>query len=106
VFTQTEFAHRIPSDRLIVLLDHVPREAQVRLPGALPRRVDLGSHVGLAVEGERDADGSEASVLMWVDGTMLRRLSHRHVMSSDTSGERLPAVVDDLLRPLLRGESC
>jgi len=106
VFTETVYADRVPSDRLIVLLDDAPRETQVRPAGALPKRVDLGSHVGLALEGDRETGGSEAAVLLWVDGEMLRQLSHRDVMSSHTIGARVPAVVEDLLRPLLRGERC
>ncbi len=106
VFTDAQFAARVPSDRLIVLLDDAPREAQVQVPGAAMRRVDLGSHVGLAVEGERGAGGSEAAVLRWVDDEIMRSLSHRDVMAAGNNNERVPGLVNSLLRPLLRGESC
>ena len=58
IFTTTAFAPRVPAGLPVVLLDDVPRTASVVADG-VARRVDLGSHHGLALEGERDAPGRD-----------------------------------------------
>ena len=64
VFTTSELADRVPDDVAMVVLDDAPATARVRVDGAT-RVVDLGSHVGLTLEGETDAAPSseEAAVI-------------------------------------------
>ena len=56
VFTTNDLATRLPGDMPLVLLDDAPRFAQVRIEGNR-RDIDLGSHVGLELEGSLDAEG-------------------------------------------------
>ena len=58
VFTTSSFAARLPAGLVVVLLDDAPRTARV-VSGASSKDVDLGSHHGLALEGERDALGRD-----------------------------------------------
>ena len=58
VFTLSAFMPRIPAGMTVVLLDDAPRRARVIAQG-VSRLVDLGSHHGLSLEGERDAPGSD-----------------------------------------------
>lgn len=64
VFTTSAFAERIPDGVVVVLLDDAPRAARV-IAGGMAREVDLGSHHGLSLEGEHDAEGrdEEAAVV-------------------------------------------
>jgi long-chain acyl-CoA synthetase len=64
VFTTSELADRVPQHIATVVLDDAPATARVRIDGAT-RTVDLGSHVGLTLEGEADVAGSseEAAVV-------------------------------------------
>ena len=58
VFTTSAFAARVPPGLTIVLLDDAPRSARV-VSGGASKDVDLGSHHGLTLEGERDAAGRD-----------------------------------------------
>ena len=58
LFTTSAFAARAPEDLALVLLDDAPRTARV-LSGGTSRDVDLGSHFGLSLEGERDVRGRD-----------------------------------------------
>lgn len=58
LFTTSAFASRAPQDVALVLLDDAPRTARVIVNGTA-RDVDLGSHFGLSLEGERDVPGSD-----------------------------------------------
>ena len=61
VFTTRALARRLPSDAPVVLLDDAPRSATVRadgLAGTHAAVIDLGSHHGLSLEGQRDVDGA------------------------------------------------
>jgi long-chain acyl-CoA synthetase len=58
IFTFASFASRLPAELPIVLLDDAPRRARVLVDGAA-KDVDLGSHHGLSLEGERDTDGRD-----------------------------------------------
>jgi long-chain acyl-CoA synthetase len=58
VFTTSAFAARLPDGLVAVLLDDAPRRARV-VSGGVSKDVDLGSHHGLALEGERDAPGRD-----------------------------------------------
>ena len=58
LFTVSPFASRAPEGVAVVLLDDAPRTARVVANGAT-RDVDLGSHFGLSLEGERDVEGRD-----------------------------------------------
>ena len=58
IFTSATFASRLPAGLPWVLLDDAPRTARV-ISGGSARDIDLGSHHGLTVEGERDAAGRD-----------------------------------------------
>ena len=60
VFTIASLAHKLPSSLPVVLLDDAPRQAALSLHGVIST-IDLGSHVGLQLEGDAD-DGAEGSV--------------------------------------------
>ncbi len=64
VFTIAELADRVPEGVVRVLLDDAPRTASVVIDGR-SRDIDLGSHVGLTLEGDTEAPGSpeEAAVV-------------------------------------------
>ncbi len=64
VFTRSPFVARVPAGITIVLLDDAPRTARVIFNGT-SRHVDLGSHHGLSLEGERGAPGrdEEAAII-------------------------------------------
>lgn len=77
LFTVSTIADRLSKAMLdalvIVLLDDIPKQARVRLPGAgkpeAEQPVDLGSHVGLRVVGLADAALSDDALASWfVDG--------------------------------------
>lgn len=57
VFTTSDLASKLPESIARVLLDESPRVARVVIDGAA-RDIDLGSHVGLTVEGDSEAPGS------------------------------------------------
>ena len=57
-FTTRAFADRLPSGLPFVLLDDAPRTARVVAPERT-HDVDLGSHHGLSIEGERDVRGRD-----------------------------------------------
>jgi acyl-CoA synthetase (AMP-forming)/AMP-acid ligase II len=58
VFTIGAFASRVPAGVLVVLLDDAPRLARV-VGGGVTKDVDLGSHHGLVLEGERNVPGRD-----------------------------------------------
>jgi long-chain acyl-CoA synthetase len=58
LFTTAALAPRAPKEVALVLLDDAPRSARVVANGTA-RDVDLGSHFGLSLEGERDVPGSD-----------------------------------------------
>lgn len=64
VFTVGALAGQLPPELPRVLLDAAPRSASVVVDG-VAREVDLGSHVGLSLEGEADAPGrpEEAAIV-------------------------------------------
>jgi len=86
VFTTTGLADRVPREVTRVLLDDAPRSARVTADG-LTRDVDLGSHVGLTLEGDADTAGSpdEAAVVYTsaLAGTPLgAMLTHANLLSN------------------------
>ena len=89
VFTTSAFAPRLPADLPVVLLDDAPRTARVVVAGT-SRDVDLGSHHGLTVEGERDAPGrDEEAVIVYTSamrGTPLGAvLTHANLLANARS---------------------
>jgi long-chain acyl-CoA synthetase len=86
VFTTTELAARVPDGVARVLLDRVPSTAQVIVDG-VSRDVDLGSHVGLTLQGDVDVPGAEEeAVVVYTSalaGTPLgARLTHANLLSN------------------------
>ncbi len=86
VFTTTELAGRLPDHVARVLLDDAPRSAQVIVGGA-SRTIDLGSHLGLTLEGEIDAPPSrEEAAIVYTSalaGTPLGAiLTHANLLSN------------------------
>ena len=63
VFTAGPLAARVPAGIPIVLLDDAPRAARV-VTAERTHDVDLGSHHGLAIEGERDARGRDEEAVI------------------------------------------
>ena len=63
VFTAAPFAARVPSGMPIVLLDDAPRSARV-LTVDRTQDVDLGSHHGLSIEGERNVRGRDEEAVI------------------------------------------
>jgi acyl-CoA synthetase (AMP-forming)/AMP-acid ligase II len=70
LFTTSAFAPRAPRDVVVVLLDGAPRTARVIADGA-SRDVDLGSHFGLSLEGERDVPGRDEEAAIVYTSAML-----------------------------------
>ncbi|HET9013319.1 MAG TPA: AMP-binding protein, partial [Gemmatimonadaceae bacterium] len=58
VLTTESYAPRLPVNLPAVFLDDAPRTARVRVADTT-RQVDLGSHHGLTLEGERDVAGRD-----------------------------------------------
>jgi long-chain acyl-CoA synthetase len=106
VFTTTPFVPRLPPDVAIVLLDDAPRSASVIAAGAT-RDVDLGSHHGLTLEGERDVEGrdEEAAVVYTsaMRGTPLGAvLTHANLLANARSTvDALAMVREDHVLALL-----
>lgn len=79
-FTISALADALPAGMPRVLLDDAPRAATVIAHGAA-RDVDLGSHVGLSLEGDPDAPGSEEEAVATVsrgDDGSVRLVSATH----------------------------
>jgi long-chain acyl-CoA synthetase len=86
VFTTSELAPKVPARIARVLLDDSPRSARTVVDG-VSRDVDLGSHVGLTLEGDSDAPGSpdEAAVVYTsaLSGVVLgAALRHENLLSN------------------------
>jgi long-chain acyl-CoA synthetase len=63
VFTFRALADRVPADTPVVLLDDAPRAARVVTPDRT-QDIDLGSHHGLSIEGERDVPGRDEEAVI------------------------------------------
>jgi long-chain acyl-CoA synthetase len=99
IFTTSSFVPRLPSDLAIVLLEDAPRSARVIAAGAT-RDVDLGSHHGLTLTGERDVEGrdEEAAVVYTsaMRGTPLGAvLTHANLLANARSTVDALAVVPE-----------
>ncbi len=106
VFTTSALASRVANDRVIVLLDDAPRSARV-LAGGASREVDLGSHFGLPLEGQRDVAGrDEEAAIVYTSamrGTPLGAvLTHANLLANARStAEATANVADDHVLALL-----
>ena len=99
IFTTNAFISRVPSGLLTVLLDDAPDRATVIADG---RRieVDLGSHHGLSLEGERDVEGRDEEVAIVytsaMRGTALGAvLTHRNLLANARSTIDALAITSD-----------
>ena len=86
VFTVAALADRLPESITRVLLDDMPRSARVIADG-VAREVDLGSHVGMSIEGELDIVGSEDEAAIVYTSAMAGTplgavLSHRNLIAN------------------------
>jgi long-chain acyl-CoA synthetase len=97
VFTSSALASRLPSDTVVVLLDDAPRSARVVTPDRT-QDVDLGSHFGLSLAGERDVRGrDEEAAIVYTSamaGTPLGAvLTHANLLANARS--TVEAVAND-----------
>lgn len=122
LFSLAALADRIPAGTPVVWLDDAPRAARVEV-GDRPRTVDLGSHFGLALEGDREAAGRDEECLVHLapGSTDLVPWTHRELLSRARQGLRdrqltpvhetrwlapstgVDALLADCLTPLLIG---
>jgi long-chain acyl-CoA synthetase len=106
VFTTAAFVPRLPPEVGVVLLDQAPRTARV-IANGVARDVDLGSHHGLSLEGERDAAGrDEEAAIVYTSamcGTPLGAvLTHANLLANARSTvEALAVTADDHMLALL-----
>jgi long-chain acyl-CoA synthetase len=89
VFTVSPLAARVPGNVVRVLLDDAPRQARV-LSNGDARDVDLGSHFGLRLEGESDAEGRDEEAAIVYTSAMAGRplgaiLTHRNLLANARS---------------------
>src|SRR5437763_2842507 len=106
VFTSSALASRVPRDIAMVLLDDAPRTARVVTPDRT-QDVDLGSHHGLSIAGERDVRGrDEEAVVVYTSamaGTPLGAvLTHANLLANARSTVEAAAIgADDDVLALL-----
>jgi long-chain acyl-CoA synthetase len=86
VLTVAALAGKVPAEVPLVLLDEAPRSAVVRI-GDRDTAVDLGSHVGLTLEGETDVVGSDEDAVIVYTSAMAgmalgARLTHRNLLAN------------------------
>jgi long-chain acyl-CoA synthetase len=86
IFTTSSFVPRLPAGLPVVLLDEAPRSASVFIGGAV-HGIDLGSHHGLSLTGERDVEGrDEEAVIIYTSamrGTPLGAvLTHANLLAN------------------------
>lgn len=97
LFSVKAFADRIPAGMPVVWLDDAPRAARIDV-GDQSRTVDLGSHFGLVLEGDREAVGRDEECLVHLapGSTDLQRWTHRDLLWRARQGLR-----DRQLTPVL-----
>lgn len=82
VCTTRRHGASLEPDQPVVWLDQAPRIAEVGV-GGMTRVVDLGSHVGLSLEGDPDVDGRDERCVAIGD----RWWSHRALLAAARSGD-------------------
>jgi long-chain acyl-CoA synthetase len=106
VFTSSALAGRVPSGMPVVLLDEVPRSARVVTPDRT-QVVDLGSHHGLSIEGERDVRGRDEEAVIVYTSAMAgvpvgAVLTHANMLANARSTvEAVANTADDDVLALL-----
>jgi acyl-CoA synthetase (AMP-forming)/AMP-acid ligase II len=83
VFTAERYAGSLDDGVAKVLLDELPGHV-VFVHGPQRRRVDVGSHFGLEIEGEEESGGSdeEAVVAREIPGAPFRSYTHRELLEA------------------------
>lgn len=95
VFTCEALLPLLPPGTPVVLLDQAPRVARVQLPGR-HMDVDLGSHHGLALEGDTATEGRDEECLITAASTAAGRVhTHRDLIAMGRA-----AVAECLLTPV------
>jgi long-chain acyl-CoA synthetase len=106
VFTTAALSPLLPVSMPRVILDEAPRQATVIVDG-VPRTVDMGSHIGLTLEGDPEARGSrEEAVIVYTSaiyGLPLGAiLTHRNLLANARSTiEAMADTKDDRVLALL-----
>jgi len=110
VFTLESHRDQVPVSLGAVLLDAIPRTAMVHTPEGREQVVDLGSHVGLTIEGETDLPGRDEEALLLLSAPTIM-LTHRALLDLDGQEVQIDpsrsdaALVTALLIPLLAGRT-
>jgi acyl-CoA synthetase (AMP-forming)/AMP-acid ligase II len=95
VFTCEALRPLLPPGTPVVLLDQAPRVARVELPGR-HMDVDLGSHHGLALEGDTATEGRDEECLITATPTAAGRVhTHRDLIAMGRA-----TVTECLLTPV------
>ena len=85
VFTMSALAGRLSAFPTVVLLDEAPFKARVLSDGRT-MEVDLGSHHGLALEGDQTIDGRDEECVLFYEatsgGSQRITLTHRVLLAS------------------------
>ena len=106
IFSTSAYAPRLPAGVPVVLLDEAPRTARVVAHG-VTREVDLGSHHGLSLEGERDVAGRDEEAAIVYTSAMRgaplgAALTHANLLANARSTvEALENSADDHVLALL-----
>lgn len=98
VFTVRDLAPKLAAHIPQVRLDHAPTHADLHLDGAVSR-IDLGSHVGLALEGDADAGGSDDEAVVVYTSAMAGRplgaiLTHGNLLANARASVIASALTD------------
>ena len=99
VFTSSALASRLPAHVPRVLHDDSPRAARVIIDGRVSD-LDLGSHVGLPLEGDRSTDGRDEEATIVYTSAMAGRplgaiLTHRNLLANARSTGAATATTRD-----------
>jgi long-chain acyl-CoA synthetase len=86
VFTIAALQDKLPADFPRILLDESPARARLAV-GGVDKTIDMGSHTGLALEGEMDAPGRDEEAAVVYTSAMAgiplgAVLSHRNLLAS------------------------
>jgi acyl-CoA synthetase (AMP-forming)/AMP-acid ligase II len=82
VFTLEALMPSLPDGLPLVLLDDAPRRAHVITPGRT-MDVDLGSHHGLALEGDPETDGRDEECIVYYRASGVRSArTHRELLAA------------------------
>lgn len=117
VFTIRALSTRIPDEIPRVLLDDAPARATFTVPGGDDVSIDLGSHFGLALEGDADAPGRDEECVIIAGSVLTHRMllhdarhaiaqhklsAESHIVAARDLADRA-ALVTTLIAPLMAG---